>query len=148
MSPHFGLMDPGKMSRAEAALLRAKLHWRGGRRRLRENKTAAGIATLYDALLCGLRWYFLVHRPEIMGKQQDEELENEEVLFSLGRQMGILDETIDLAGMRALVDRALDGVDDVLAPRSFPGLIALLLTRIGVMPFDEGELPPEDPATF
>jgi hypothetical protein len=148
MSPHFGLMDPGKMTGAEAALMRAKLHWRGGRRRLREQKTAAGIAALYDALLCGLRWYLLVHRPASMGECRDAELEDEWVLFALGRETGILDETIDLAGIQALVEQALEGGDVDSASRSFPGRIELLLTRIGVLPFDERELPPEDPRTF
>ena len=148
MSPHFGLMDPGKMTRPEAALMRAKLHWRGGRRRLREHKTAAGIAALYDAMLYGLRWYFLVHRPEGTDKRRDDELEDEAVLFSLGRKAGILDETIDPEGMQALVDRALGGGDVDSALRSFPGRIELLFTRIGILPFDEQELPPEDPYTF
>jgi len=148
MSPHFGLMDPGKMTRADAALLRSKLHWRGGLRRLREQKTAAGVATLYDALLCGLRWYLLVHRTENAGDHWDEELEDEAILFSLARKAGIFDETIDLTGMQALVNRALEGGDIVSVSRSFPGLIESLLNRIGVLPFDERELPPEDPATF
>ncbi len=148
MSPHFGLMDAGKMNPAEAARLRAKLHWRGGRRRLREQKTAAGIATLYDALLCGLRWYLLVHRSESMGEYTELELEDEKALFSLGRKAGIIDETMDLAGMQAQVDQALEGGDAVAASITFTGRIESLLTRIGVLPFDEKELPPEDPGTF
>jgi len=57
--PHFGLMDETKMGKADAALMRARLHIRGGRRRLRQKKVAAGLVTLYDALLSAMRWYLL-----------------------------------------------------------------------------------------
>jgi len=148
MSPHFGLMDAGKMDPAEAALLRAKLHWRGGCRRMRQQKTAAGIATLYDALLCGLRWYLMVHRQGNRGKLLDRELEDEEVLFSLGQEAGIFDESADPAGLRVLVEWVLEGNVQVAAMASLPDRIETILTRMGVLPFDERELPPEDAATY
>ncbi len=48
--PHFGLMDEGSLGPVEGPLMRARLHIRGGKRRLRQGKIAAAIATLYDAL--------------------------------------------------------------------------------------------------
>jgi hypothetical protein len=68
MSPHFGLLDETKMSQEEALLMRAKLHWRGGKRRIEENKGPEGIATLYDALLSALRWHVLTRHMEKLGK--------------------------------------------------------------------------------
>jgi hypothetical protein len=148
MSPHFGLMDPGKMNPAEAALLRAKLHWRGGCRRLREAKTAAGIAALYDALLSGLRWHILMHRPASPETAARRELENEGFLFNWGRQAGILDQSVDLAGIRTVVDQALGGGAVDVDRDLFREQLELLLTGIGVLPFADKELPPEDPDTF
>jgi len=88
--PHFGLMDENLMSREEALLLRSRLHYRCGARRLRQGKLPAGVVTLYDALLSAMRWYILTSqlrrlagdsKPEI-----DENLENERLVFALLRK--------------------------------------------------------------
>lgn len=55
--PHFGLIDTTNTPKDAAHLLRAKLHFRCGKRRLREGKLPEGISTLYDALLSSMRWY-------------------------------------------------------------------------------------------
>lgn len=148
MSPHFGLMDPAKMSRAEAALLRSRLHWRGGCRRLRQQKTAAGIATLYDALLHGLRWYFLVHPPECLGEPPAAELERERYLFALAIEAGLIEEAFDLKGLQALIGRVLEGGTVDVNQEGLLSQLERLLTRIGVLPFADSELPAEDPATY
>jgi hypothetical protein len=57
--PHFGLMDESALTPADAALLRARLHWRGGKRRILQNKKKAGVATLWDAVLSAGRYYHL-----------------------------------------------------------------------------------------
>jgi len=79
--PHFGLMDARALGPERAALQRARLHVRGGKRRLQ--------ATTQELLD---------------------------------------DRAVDAAGI-------LEGVESVL-------------TELGVLPFDERELPPEDPGTF
>lgn len=148
--PHFGLMDSDKMGKEEGALMRAKLHLRAGRRRLRQDKTAAALATLYDALLSGLRWYILTTElRRQLGRDEDEALENERIVLSLLRRAGILDNDFDIDRFQALVDRALMGdsdlavdYDEIMAP------LDSLMTRIGIMPFDEAELPAEHPDTY
>src|SRR3989304_5857220 len=55
--PHAGLMDENTLGPVEGPLQRARLHIRGGRRRLRQGKTSAGIVTLYDALLAAMQGY-------------------------------------------------------------------------------------------
>jgi hypothetical protein len=55
--PHFGLMDEKALGPVEGPLQRARLHVRGGKRRLRQGKVAAGIVTLYDALNGAMQWY-------------------------------------------------------------------------------------------
>ena len=48
--PHFGLMNEQELGPVAGPLQRARLHLRGGKRRLRQGKISAGIVTLYDAL--------------------------------------------------------------------------------------------------
>lgn len=146
MSPHFGLMDPGKMSRAEAARLRARLHWRGGCRRLRQGKTRLGIATLYDALLAGLRWYLLAN-PAAAAGHQEEDLENDEYLFRQAERAGLPAAARDLSRLQGLLDQTLHNGLPCPDQEWFVDRVAELLTRITILPFAEASLPPEDPDT-
>lgn len=148
MSPHFGMMDESKMSKVEALLLRCKLHWRGGVRRMRENKAPSGLATLYDALLSAMRWYILTNLQQELGDNAEEKLENERFVFSLLRRAGILDGSFDIKFVVETVDRALMEKDVSSDQERFMALLHHVLSRIGVLPFDEAELPPEDPSTF
>ncbi|MCB2184644.1 MAG: hypothetical protein KQH63_21685 [Desulfobulbaceae bacterium] len=148
MSPHFGLMDASKMSHDEALLLRTKLHYRCGIRRVREKKTSSGLATLYDALLSAMRWYILTRLPDELGADAEEKLENERFVFSLLRKHGILDDSFDLVGFQDLVDKALMEEDVSLNRDNALKELDIFLGRIAILPFDESELPPEDPATF
>jgi hypothetical protein len=148
MSPHFGMMDESKMSKVEALLLRCKLHWRSGMRRMRENKTSAGLVTLYDALLSAMRWYILANLRQELGSNGDEKLENERLVFSLLRRAGILDGSFDLKFVKETVDRALMEEDVSCDQERVMSQLHHVLSRIGVLPFDEAELPPEDPSAF
>ncbi|MFO7606505.1 MAG: hypothetical protein R6W72_09425 [Desulfurivibrionaceae bacterium] len=148
MSPHFGLMDENIMTPEDAALMRAKLHWRCGERRLRERKSASGIATLYDALLSGMRWYILTGQAARPEDFSAEDLENERYVFHLLKKAGLIDSSLNLAKVQDLVDRAL--MDEDIQPEQewFFAELEKFLTRLKVLPFDESALPPEDPATF
>lgn len=148
MSPHFGLMDETKMSKVEAQLMRCKLHWRCGVRRMRENKTASGLATLYDAMLSAMRWYILTNLRQELGSNGEEKLENERFVFSLLRKAGMLDRSFDIKFVEATVDRALMEEDVSSDQQRVMTQLQQFLTRIGVLPFDETELPREDPSTF
>lgn len=148
MSPHFGLMDASQMSHDEALLLRAKLHYRCGKRRVAEHKISAGLATLYDALLSAMRWYILCHFPEELGRDADEKLENERLVFSLLRKRGVIDEGFDLNRFQDIVDMALMNENVILDPDEVLKEVDDFLNRIAMLPFDESELPPEDPNTF
>ena len=148
--PHFGLMDETKMSREAAALLRARLHLRCGRRRVREGKNAAGLATLYDALLSAMRWYILTTPSlrEALGRDLVEQLENERVIVALLRRAGMLDGSFDWERFQDAVDRALMEEKTEIDQEHLLAGVEALMTRLGVMPFDENELPAEPLATF
>lgn len=143
MSPHFGRMDADRMSPEEALLMRAKLHWGSGLERLRGNRVPDGIVTLYDALLSGMRWYILVHLRHELGGELKKKLEDEQFLFSLLRNHGIIDRTCDLDQMLEAVERVLrDQEPGADTEKIVPGLTKFL-TRLGVLPFNEADLPPE-----
>lgn len=146
MSPHFGLMDESKMSKVEAQLMRCKLHWRCGVKRVREDQGTAGLATLYDALLSAMRWYILTNLGQELGANAEENLENERFVFALLRRAAILDSSFDLQFILDTVDRALMEEDVRSEQERALNLMQQFLTRLGVLPFDEAELPPEESA--
>lgn len=146
--PHFGLMDESQMSPEAAALLRARLHLRGGRRRLQQGKLAAGIATIYDALVSAMRWYGLTHQGELGLTGDVEAFEDDRRLFGLLVEVGVLDVAFDFDRLESHMERAVthqplafDWTEELTA-------VEAQLTRLGVLPLDEDALPPEDPATF
>jgi len=55
--PHLGLIDERTLGPEIEPLLRARLHIKGGKRRLRQGKISSGIITLADALSSALEWY-------------------------------------------------------------------------------------------
>ena len=143
-------MDEKKLGPGEGPFLRARLHIRGGRRRLREGKIAAGIVTLYDAVLAAMDSY--VASSNVRGTGIDtwgsEDIRNEKVLYNALVRSGVLDGRFDFGAFDRLAEHALaeemQGYDyrDVLAG------VESVMVQLGVMPFDESLLPPEDPKTF
>lgn len=148
--PHSGLMNTKEsFDSAEGALLRARLHIRGGRRRLMQGKVAAGIVTLYDALIFALRFYLMI--PEHRTKQKIGEsldLTDEKAMIKALREAGILDNTFDLDEFEDLVDKAAVGEMADYDYRSMLSRFESLMTLLEVMPFDEALLPEEDSSTF
>lgn len=147
--PHFGLMDEKALGPVEGPFQRARLHLRGGKRRLRQGKIAPGIVTLYDALLAAMEWYAAPpERRADLIIEAGEDINNEKTLYSVLVRSGALDGKFDFNAFNALAEKALNeempGYDyqDLL-----PGLESVM-TQLGVMPFDETTLPPEDPSTF
>ena len=141
-------MDADALGERPAALQRARLHIRGGRRRLGQGKISAGLVTLYDALEQALAWY--VTSP---GRSESLGLEGSGTRSSRSRyrrlvEKGMLDGAFDFDAFDALVERALR---EELPGRDCDAILAGLegvMRQLGMMPFDEGALPPEDPRTF
>jgi hypothetical protein len=146
--PHFGLMDEDKLGPEKGPLMRAKLHIRCGVRRLKEEKTSEGILTLYDALTSGMKWYLASpDRRKGLDIRPGDDLTDDATMFDVLARSGVV-KGFDYESFDRLVAEALEkkitGFDyeDLLAG------FQSAMTQIGVMPFDEGELPPEDPSTF
>ena len=147
--PHAGLMDERSLGPVEGPLMRARLHIRGGKRRLTEGKIAAGIVTLYDALDGAMEWY--IASPERMNRlliaEGDDLGEDRSVYRILVRSL-VLDGSFDFGAFDRLVEKALhEEMPDYNYREMLKGLEAVM-TRLGVMPFDELALPPEDPETY
>jgi len=143
-------MDERNLGPREGPFLRARLHIRGGKRRLRQGKIAAGIVTLYDAVLAAMDSYVasLNGQGSVLDTRRDEDIRDEKVLYGALVRSRVLDGRFDFEAFDRLVERALKeempGYDyhDLLAG------IESVMTQLGVMPFDESLLPPEDPKTF
>ena len=148
--PHFGLMNTEDSFKSEeGALLRARLHIRAGRRRLRQGKISSGIVTLYDALLFAMESYIMPpQRREGLDIREGEDLKNDRTLYAVLTRSGVLDGKFDYETFDRLIDEE--------AVEEMPGYdykwilvgVESVMTQLGVMPFDEAALPPEDPKTF
>jgi hypothetical protein len=149
--PHAGLMNEQELGPEAGPLQRARLHLRGGRRRLRQGKIAAGIATLADALSAALEWYVASpeRRSRLAGWQETAgPAPGDRALYTMLVRSGVLDGAFDFDAFDELAEYALE--------HELPGFdygpvqagIEAVMIQIGVMPFDETVLPPEDPETF
>lgn len=145
--PHFGLMDADALGPGAASLQRARLHIRAGRRRLSQGKTSMGILTLYDAMLMAFQWYF--HSPDRRKDllyQNAEDTRDERKAFAILRRSGVLDDSFDFEEFDQLVERAVSEEISGFDHSAMLKGIEYVMTQLGVMPFDEDALPPEDPA--
>jgi hypothetical protein len=147
--PHFGLMNEQDLGPVQGPFQRARLHIRGGMRRLRQGKISAGIVTLYDALEGAMRSYIAdpAHLKTLSIKE-NEDLNDDKALYAALVRSGVLDGKFDFGAFDRLLERALDEELVNYDYRSLLSEIESIMTRLGVMPFNENELPPEDPATF
>ncbi len=148
--PHFGLMNTEDSFKSEeGAILRARLHIRAGKRRLRQGKISSGIVTLYDALLFAMESDIMSPRcREKLDVREGEDLKNDRTLYAVLTRSAVLDGKFDYEAFDRLVGEE--------AAEEMPGYdykwildgVESVMIQLGVMPFDEAALPPEDPKTF
>lgn len=147
--PHFGLIDEAALGPVKGPLMRAKLHIRGGKRRLRQGKISMGIITLYDALVSAFEWYIASpdHRSRLQINDNDD-LNDDKTAYEILLRSGVLDGSFDYKTWDNLVNKSLTHDMSDLDYHAILENIESVMTQLGVMPFDENELPPEDPSTF
>lgn len=147
--PHAGLMDERELGPVEGPLQRARLHIRGGKRRLVQGKISAGIVTLYDALDAAMLWYFAQPmRRGALSINDGENLNDDRTMYRILVRSGVLDGAFDFDAFDRLVEQALSEELPAYNYHELLSGIESVMTRLGVMPFDEAALPPEDPKTF
>jgi len=148
--PHFGLMSTeDSFNTEEGALLRSRLHIRGGKRRLRQGKISAGIVTLYDALIFGLLYYVLSpERRASLVIREGENPKDDRTAFKILLRSKKIDDAFDYEAFDRLVEKAMN---EEMPDYDCSGLLVSfegLMMQLGVMPFDEADLPAEDPSTY
>jgi hypothetical protein len=143
-------MDERALGPEDGPLLRARLHLRGGRRRLREGKTAAGIVTLADALSAALEWYAASpeRRSRLAAPGDAAEPVGDRELYGRMVRAGILDGTFSIVAFDSLTEYALHHELPAFDYGPVLSGIEAVMKQMGILPFDEADLPPEDPATF
>jgi len=147
--PHFGLMNEDALGPVQGPLQRAMLHIRGGRRRLRQGKISAGIVTFYDALSSAMQWYLaLPARRSKLVLVRGEDLLDDRTAYAVLVRDGVLDGRFDFAAFDRLTEHALLNEMPGYDYRAVLKGVEAVMEQLGVMPFDETDLPPEDPSTF
>ena len=79
---------------------------------------------------------------------QGGERKSSRKIYELLTESGILDGAFDFAAFDALAEKALHEELPGYDPWELLAGLESVMTQLGVMPFDEEELPKEDPATF
>jgi len=147
--PHAGLMDERTLGPVEGPRQRARLHIRAGKRRLRQGKISAGIVTIYDALEGAMRCYVDdLEKQAKLDIKEGESLNDDKTLYAVLVRSGVLDGTCDFTAFERLSEKALNEEIPWFDYRELLAGIESVMTQLGVMPFDEASLPPEDPKTF
>ena len=147
--PHFGLMNEDALGPVQGPLQRAMLHIRGGRRRLRQGKISAGIVTFYDALSSAMQWYLaLPARRSKLVLVRGEDLLDDRTAYAVLVRSGVLDGRFDFAAFDRLTEHALLNEMPGYDYRAVLKGVEAVMEQLGVMPFEETDLPPEDPKTF
>ena len=146
--PHFGLMNAGALGPERAALQRARLHVRGGKRRLRQGKISAGVTTLSDALSFAMQWFCASDERRSRVRATAQEFLDDRALYTALVRSAVLSGTFDYERYDRVLDRALETEIPAVDAAGILEGVESVLTELGVLPFDESELPPENPCTF
>ncbi|MFX0185730.1 MAG: hypothetical protein ACFE95_21815 [Candidatus Hodarchaeota archaeon] len=151
--PHFGLMNPDEMKPAEAAIMRAKLHVRGGMRRISQGKIEAGIAALHDAIISAMQHSFFSNqlKESIKLTDNDFDITDEKDLFNILKKSKIIDNTFreqDFSYLLTIIEKALDHQLNDFNHVVYFNKYNNLMNQLGIIPYNDQELPPEDPTTF
>ncbi len=147
--PHAGLIEEKELGPVAGPFQRSRLHLRAGRRRLRQGKISAGIATLFDAVVAAMEAYAAVPgRKQELCVKPGENMNDDKVLFRTLVRSGKLDGSFDFDAFDRLMEKALYEDLRNLDYRPLLRGIESVLTQLGILPFDESLLPPEDPNTF
>ncbi len=147
--PHAGLMNERELGPEQGPLMRARLHIRGGKRRLKQGKISAGIITLSDAINGALEWYIASpERKRNLIIRGTDNLNDDRIVYEILVRSKVLDGRFDFNAFDRLVEKALqEEMPDYDYIDAFKGIETVMI-QLGVMPFDEESLPPEDPMTY
>ena len=149
--PHFGLIDDS-LVQAEASLLRARLHIRGGLIRLSEGRLEDGVAAFYDALVYAMLTHF--DSQELRNNlsiHKDDDLNDDRTLFLILKRSGVIDSSVDISDFDYLYRKMDEAIEDELIEfdaHQFMHRFNRIMVTLGTIPFDENDLPKGNPVTL
>jgi len=149
--PHFGLIDDS-LQQADASLLRARLHVRGGKIRLSEGRKEDGVAALYDAQVHAMFRYF--DSSELRSDLpigDDDDLNDDRTLFIILKKAGVIDSTMDVQDFDYIYQIMDDAIEDNMIEfdeHQFMFRFNRIMISLKALPFDESELPKRIPETL
>ena len=140
---HQRLIDVTKLINAEAALLCARLYLQAGKRYFHEGLFSAGVAALYDAILFAMHYY--IAEPARRGSinLSREDVWDHAALYHRLIKAGIFDDRNAFNHLSLIVERALWQESFSFDANSALEEIEMMLTKLGVMPFNESMLQSE-----
>ena len=145
--PHFGLVPEHGLSEDQMLLLRSRLHVRSGLRRIREENYSAGIATLYDALVSAMHFYILAHKPILSLLQYNEFVSSDLLLYNYLTNEKTIKSSFDFKKFQELMNTGLDSsLKKTDINDSFLISLQDIFTQLAILPFNDADLPPENPA--
>jgi hypothetical protein len=149
--PHLGLIDDS-LQQAEASLLRARLHVRGGHIRLSEGRKEDGVAAFYDAMVYAMfRFFDLPESRKRLQIEIGDDLNDDRTLFIILQNSGIIGPAIDIGDFDYIYQKMDDAIEDDLTEFDevfFMSRFNRIMTALGVIPFDDDELPEGTPVTL
>jgi hypothetical protein len=141
----YKLTDTAKFMDARAALICARLYLRGGKRHLQAGYSRAGIASLYNAVLFGMRYYVARHR-SCNSLIQNTDPWDASGLFQVLAHAGLFDDPLTFNRFSLMVEHALWQDSFSFDADSTLAEVEKMLLKLGVLPFSEYSLP--DPLTI
>jgi hypothetical protein len=92
--------------------------------------------------------FYVAGNRERLPVSPGENLLDDKVVYRVLVRAGVIDQRLDFEGFDRLMERALSEELTGHDSRGLVESIDALMVQLGVMPFDEQSLPPEDPSTF
>jgi hypothetical protein len=140
--PRYGLIDSSKMTEADAALMSARLYLRGGKRHLQKGSSAAGMAALYNAVLCGMRYYIAKHKRCAIFVENIDLWDAASLFHGLTRA-GVFEDPLTFNRFSLMVERALWQETFSFDADATLAEVETMLTKLGVVSINESALPRE-----
>jgi hypothetical protein len=100
-------------------------------------------------VVSALQWYVASpgrRKPLLI--QEHDDLRDDKTVFAILKRSGVIDGTLDYDKFTTLIDASLERELSDYDYSKVLKSVESVMTQIGVMPFNESELPPEDPSTF
>lgn len=144
---HQPSIDVTKLINAEAALLCARLYVQAGKRYLQEGSFSAGIAALYNAILFAMHYY--IAEPAYPGNMNlsRDDLWDHVALYHKLAKAGVFDDLNAFNLLSLIVERSLWQESFSFDAHSILTEVETMLSKLGVMPFNESILQSESMAT-